>query len=92
MAKVTLELPTMLANVSGGARRVEIEGRTCKEALEDAFRRHPALKVHILDEAGELRRHVLCFHNEINTRWEETLDRELADGDTLTILQAVSGG
>jgi len=92
MASATLELPEMLATILGGPRRFEVEGKTCRAALEDAFRRHPALKVHVLDERGALRKHVLCFHNGENTRWTDTLDRPLADGDTITILQAVSGG
>jgi molybdopterin converting factor small subunit len=35
---------------------------------------------------------VLCFHNRTNTRWLQSLDVPVAEGDTLTILQAVSGG
>jgi len=92
MPSATLELPTMLASILGGARRFAVEGKTCRAALEDAFRLNPGLRVHLLDEHGALRNHVLCFHNGENTRWTDTLDRPLADGDTLTILQAVSGG
>jgi hypothetical protein len=39
-----------------------------------------------------LRRHVLCFHNQENTRWFESLDRPVATGDVIMIIQAVSGG
>ena len=92
MASATLELPEMLAGILAGARRLEVEGKSCRAALEDAFRRHPGLRVHLLDERGALRKHVLCFHNGENTRWTDTLDRPLADGDTIVILQAVSGG
>ena len=92
MPSATLELPEMLAGILGGDRRVDVEAKTCRAALEDAFLKHPALKVHVLDERGALRKHVLCFHNGENTRWTDTLDRPLADGDTITILQAVSGG
>ncbi|MHC4549873.1 MAG: MoaD/ThiS family protein [Planctomycetota bacterium] len=92
MARITLELPPMLANVLGGARRLTVQGRTWQEALEDAFRQHPGLRVHLLDERGTLRRHVLCFINDENTRWDDTRDRPLTEGDTVTIVQAVSGG
>ncbi len=92
MASVTLELPTMLAAAAGGARKLEVEGATLEEALRDAWARHPALEVHVCDESGDLRQHVLCFHNDVNTRWSESMDQPLADGDRITILQAVSGG
>lgn len=50
------------------------------------------LKVHLFDESGELRRHVLCFHNQENTRWLSNLGRPVVAGDVLQIVQAVSGG
>ncbi|HEX5136593.1 MAG TPA: MoaD/ThiS family protein [Planctomycetota bacterium] len=92
MAKVTIELPSMLGNVLGGLRRVEARGDTWRDALEDAFHRLPALRVHVFDEAGALRRHVLCFVNDVNTRFGEGVPERLADGDRITIMQAVSGG
>ena len=92
MASVTVDLPSMLANVIGGVRHVDAQGTTCKEVLDDTFARHPELKVHIVDEQGALRQHVLCFVNEVNTRWEAGLDQPVQDGDRLTIMQAVSGG
>ena len=48
--------------------------------------------MHLFDETASLRPHVLCFHNETNTRWLDSMAVPLADGDTVTILQAVSGG
>ena len=50
------------------------------------------LAVHLFDEGGGFRTHVLCFHNDTNTRWLESLDVLLQDGDRITFLQAVSGG
>jgi len=91
MARATLELPSVLATVLGGGRELAVQGDTLRQALEDGFRRHPQLRVHLFDESGRLRRHVLCFLNQTNSRWFENLDQELAEGDRITILQAVSG-
>ncbi|HKE16568.1 MAG TPA: MoaD/ThiS family protein [Kofleriaceae bacterium] len=91
MAHATLELPTLLQRVLGGRATLEVEGENVLEALEDAYRQVPALRVHLCDESGALRRHVLCFHNDINTRWVDESPR-LSDGDCITIMQAVSGG
>ncbi|MGH7162161.1 MAG: MoaD/ThiS family protein [Planctomycetota bacterium] len=92
MARVRVELPSMLAALLGGARTIAAEGTTLGEALGDAFAKHPSLRVHIVDESGALRRHVLCFHNEVNSRWSEGMDRPLGEGDRITFVQAVSGG
>jgi molybdopterin converting factor small subunit len=91
VAKVTIELPSMLSAVLG-ARRLEARGDTWQDALADAFGRLPGLKVHVYDETGKLRRHVLCFVNDVNTRFEDGPGPRLRDGDRITILQAVSGG
>jgi len=92
MARATLELPGMIAALLGGRRRIEVEGATLQAALADAFAREPRLRVHVLQESGRLREHVLCFVNGENARWHPDEDLPLEDGDRITIVQAVSGG
>jgi molybdopterin synthase sulfur carrier subunit len=91
MARVMLELPSLLRDVLDRGS-LSIEGETLHEALEDAYAQMPGLRVHLCDESGRFRRHVLCFLNEVNTRWLDGDDPRLHDGDRITILQAVSGG
>ena len=91
MARVTLELPALLRDILPGGS-IPIEGTTLAEALEDAYRQVPALRVHLCDETGRFRPHVLCFVNDVNTRWLRETRQPLKDGDCITILQAVSGG
>ena len=92
MPRVTVTLPSLLAGVVGGARTLAVQAETLAGALDELVRRYPALKVHLFDESGGFRPHVLCFHNEESTRWLGSLDRPLAAGDVVTIMQAVSGG
>ena len=91
MARVTLELPSLLRNVLAQGS-LTVEGDTLDEALEDAYAQLPGLLVHLCDESGRFRKHVLCFVNDVNSRWLERPDLALRDGDCITILQAVSGG
>jgi molybdopterin converting factor small subunit len=90
VARVTLELPSLLRDVVPEGS-IAIEGATLEEALADAYRRLPTLRVHLCDESGRFRQHVLCFLNDVNSRWLDAGQR-LRDGDCITILQAVSGG
>ncbi len=92
MAEVTVELPSLLDHVVNGSRSISVEADSLRGALEALVERHPGLAVHLFDETGEFRQHVLCFHNQTNTRWIESIDIPVAAGDTITILQAVSGG
>lgn len=89
--RVKVELPSLLRQVAGQGP-FWAAGRTLGQALEDLLRRHPGLRVHLYDESGRLRRHVLCFHNGSESRWLEGRDPPLSEGDVITILQAVSGG
>lgn len=92
MSSVTLELPSLLANLVGSPREIAVEASTVREALEVLFRRHPSLRVHFFDESGDLRRFVLCFVNGENSAWYDGLDTPLEPGDQLTVLQSVQGG
>lgn len=93
MARVTVLLPSLLAPVTGGRREFGLEAETLPAAFERLRGAHPELGLHLFDEDGRLREHVLCFHNETNTRWlDEGTAAALRDGDTLLFMQAVSGG
>lgn len=89
MAEVRVTIPTMLAALVHGDRKFTVEGADLGAVVDALFARHPELQVHLLDEGGNLRPHVMFFHNEVGTR---ELHGPVHDGDTLTVLQAVSGG
>ena len=92
MPAVTIELPGLLEPVTGGQRSVDVEAHTLGGALRALIEAIPALGVHIFDETGDLRQHVLCLHNGASSRWSKSLEVDVKDGDRITILQAVSGG
>jgi len=91
MAHVTIELPGMVASLVG-VRRIELEAQTLGGAFHVIARDHPRVATHFFDEKGALRQHVLCFHNDTNTRWLASSDVPLLGGDRITFLQAVTGG
>jgi molybdopterin converting factor small subunit len=92
MSEVVIQLPRVLANLVSCERRIRVEGATVADALEDLVRRHPAFALHLFDDSGELRRHVLCFCNEVSTKTRADLDRALVEGDQLTLVNSVAGG
>ena len=92
MARVTVRIPSLLAELADGRGEHRVEAETVGGALSALFERFPQLRVHVFDEGGDVRRHVSCFHNGRHARSAESQAAALADGDTVTILQAVSGG
>lgn len=89
---VTVFLPSLLANCTDGRREVEIEASTLEECIGALVERYPLLGVHLFDEDRQLRAHVNVFHNDTNVKWLESWEIPVRAGDTLTVLQAVSGG
>ena len=92
MSAVTVQLPRVLANLVPCDRRIAVEGDTVTEALDDLVLRHPALRPHLFDDTGALRRHVLCFRNEVTTKTRAELAQPLEPGDRLTLVNSVAGG
>lgn len=92
MPAVTVQLPAVLAQMVEGQRVFEVSGATIGEALEDLVTQRPALRVHLFDESGGMRPHVLCFHNDEYARGIEGLSWPIAAGDRLTILNSIAGG
>lgn len=92
MATVQVRLPSVMGAVVEGALQFPIEAQSVGGALEVIAKQFPRLALHLFDESGGLRPHVLCFHNGTNTRWMDDLDVTMNAGDTLLFMQAVSGG
>ena len=91
MARVTVTLPRLLEPAVGPTRRVELEAESVGEAVDLLLHRYPTLRVHLFDEQGNLRQHVLCFVGGSQNR---LIDRTtpITEPTQITFLQSVSGG
>jgi molybdopterin converting factor small subunit len=90
--RITVTVPSLLADCTGGARDVAVEATTLEGCLDALLAAYPLLRPHLFDQAGALREHVNVFLNDENARWIDDWTAELAPGDTVTVIQAVSGG
>ena len=90
--RVVVRLPAVLALLVDGERRIDVRGATIGQVLDDLVRARPALGVHLFDESGALRRHVRCFHNDEYAGGDDAIARQVRDGESISILNAVSGG
>jgi molybdopterin converting factor small subunit/photosystem II stability/assembly factor-like uncharacterized protein len=86
MAIVTLRRP--LRDLAGGRGDVPVDGSTVGDVLRTLEHEHPPLRGWILDERGEIRRHVLVFVNADQADAATSLRSE----DRLHVLPAISGG
>ena len=92
MPAVQVHIPGLLRDCTGGRASFTVEAETLDAALRRVLDVYPLLRVHLYDESGHLRRHVLIFHNDESIKRMSRLDVPLRDGDRLQVVQAVSGG
>ena len=89
---VRVKLPTILRKHAGGDAAVETSGVTLREVLHDLETRYPGITASVLTDEGGLHRFVNVYLNDDDVRYLSSLDTEVSEGDTVSILPAVAGG
>ena len=83
-----LRLRGPLRDRADGRSEHELDGATVLDVLRALEAEQPAVRGWILDERGEVRRHINVYVNGERAR----RDTPLGDGDTVDVLPAISGG
>lgn len=87
-------VPQALTPYAEGSGTLQVD-ETCS-TVADAFaavaRRWPAVTDRVLTEQGTLREHVNVFLGDESIRFLDGLETRVADGATILIVPAVSGG
>ena len=68
------------------------EGATVGAALDVLFAERPQVRGYILDERGNLRKHVCIFADGVRLPHGQALTRGIKPNATLYVMQALSGG
>jgi len=91
---IRLELPNVLCSQNGEQSLVVVDGtcRTVADALSALSGRVPGAHNRIMDERGNVRRHVNVFVNGENIRFLDGLSTPVENDATITVIAAVSGG
>jgi len=89
---VTVKLPTILRKHASGEARVGADGATLSEVLADLETHYPGITKNVLAEDGGLHRFINVYVNDEDVRYLGSLETEVTDGDTVSILPAVAGG
>ena len=89
---VQVKLPTILRRFANDEARVEADGSTLRELLKDLESRYPGITKNVVTDDGALHRFVNVYVNDEDVRYLGSLETEVSDGDTVSILPAVAGG
>jgi molybdopterin synthase sulfur carrier subunit len=68
------------------------KGKTVRDALAEVFRERPQLRSYVLDEQGNLRKHVSVFADGERLAHNAALAHRIGNDTELYIMQALSGG
>ena len=88
---VTIQIPVALRAHADGRDSVELAGATVAEVMNALARTHPKMKPYLFDEKGALQRFVNVYLNDEDIRYMKRDGTPVADGDIITIVQAVAG-
>ncbi|MEY9215468.1 MoaD/ThiS family protein [Thermobifida halotolerans] len=88
---IEVRIPTILRNLTGGAKAVDGEGATLAELITNLDKNHPGIGERLVED-GRLRRFINVYLNDEDVRFLGGLDTPVSDGDTVTVLPAVAGG
>lgn len=70
----------------------DVDGATVADVLNAYFRRHPAVRGYVLDDAGRLRRHVTVFVDGSQATHVDAPTTAVTPSSTVHLFQALSGG
>lgn len=82
--------PALTRHVACGPQQVD--AGTLRTALDAAFLAAPGLKSYVLDEQGNVRKHVAVFVNAQMIASRSQLDIPLQPQDKVMVIQALTGG
>lgn len=88
---VFVSIPTLLRTFTQDQKRVEAQGNTVLEVLDDLELNFPGIKPRLMN-GQVLHRFVNLYVNDDDIRFTDSLSTALKDNDVITILPAVAGG
>ncbi len=89
---VTVRLPGVLRDATGGQTKLEASGRTLADVIADIERRHPGFRARVLDDTGRLRTYVNVYIGEDDARAKGGTDAPVPDGSEVMVIPAMAGG
>jgi adenylyltransferase/sulfurtransferase len=88
----TIRVPNVISYYTDKQTQFTVSGSTALEAVQNAVEKFPALKFHVFDQDGNLRRHMYLFVNDVNVKELDGIQTKVGEKDVVRILAAAAGG
>lgn len=86
---MTVLIPPPLHSYTGGASRVNLQGKTLREILAGLDSRFPGIRFRIVDEQDEIRPHIKFF---VDGAMAPGIEQRVGPDSEVMIVCALSGG
>ena len=87
-----VKFPALMKYYVDNQSEFSVAGSSVAELLENTLVRYPALKPHLFDTKGDLRRHFNIFVNGVHVRELSGLDTSLKEDDKVILMASAAGG
>ena len=88
----TIRVPNVISYYTEKQTEFEITGSTALDAVKSVVEKYPALRPHLFDSQGQLRRHFNVFVNGIHVRDLQGLETPLKEDDKVILMVSAAGG
>ncbi len=89
---VKVQFTSLLKRFFPNLKAEELEANTVEELVLSLDKIYPGLRAYLLEEQGNLRKHVNIFVNGTMIKDRVSLSDRLLHNDKVNIIQALSGG
>ena len=85
-------LPNAFQKHTNGERELQSQAQHLPQLLDDIESSFPALKTHLRDEAGHVRRFINFYVNDEDIRFLGNDTYRFQDGDEVLVIPSIAGG
>lgn len=89
---VRVLLPNAFQKHTNGAREIESNAANLPQLIAEIETTFPALKTHLRDEQGQVRRFINFYVNEEDIRFLGNEKYAFQDGDEVLVIPSIAGG
>lgn len=89
---VRVLLPNAFQKHTNGTREIRSEAENLPQLITDIETQFPALKSHLRDEQGQVRRFINFYVNEEDIRFLGNEKYAFQDGDEVLVIPSIAGG
>lgn len=88
----TIRIPSPLRRYTNSQSKVQVNGATVQELIDNLESAYPGVKTRLCDDNGQIKRYVNVFVNGEEIRTLKGADTPVADKDEISIVPAMAGG